>query len=160
MNPCMAGLAQRHEVLLVMRPALCQWQLMVYFLHRPQQSFLLALLTERMLGCIAVTDTLPCPPIPTAYSRVAVVLLVAAVLLPLMLLTEPPFRQLRASGEGTRPLRFPWHLPHLLIGIKKAPAGFFCSCEVPLDIFSCYQHTTSKTKCHARKVDTFISRTA
>lgn len=47
--------------------------------------------------------------------------------------------------------------PH---GIKKAPTGFFCSREGPLDIFSCYQHTTPKAKCHARKVDTFISRTA
>ena len=124
----MAGLAQRHEVLLVMRPALCQWQLMVYFLHRPQQSFLLALLTERMLGCIAVTDTLPCPPIPTAYSRVAVVLPVAAVFLPRILLSQTPFPQLLASREGTQPLQFPLELPPLPMGKKKnAPECFWFS---------------------------------
>ena len=114
MNPCMARLAQRHKVSLVMRAALCQRQLVVYLLHRMQHALLVALLTERVLCGVAVTDSLPGTPIPTAYSRVTVVLLVAAVLLFLMLLTEPPVRQLRASGEGTRPLRFPWHLPHLL----------------------------------------------
>ena len=114
MNPCMARLAQRHKVSLVMRAALCQRQLVVYLLHRMQQPFLITLLTERVLCGVAVTDSFPRPPIPTAYSRVTVVLLVAAVLLLFMLLTEPPVRQLRASGEGTRPLRFPWHLPHLL----------------------------------------------
>lgn len=113
MNPCMAGLAQRHKVCLVMGTAFCQWQPVVYLLHRPQQSFLPALLTERVLCGVAVTDTLPRPPIPTAYSRVTVVLLVAAVLLLPMLLTEPSLCQLWTAGEGTRSLRFPWHLSHL-----------------------------------------------
>ena len=113
MNPCMAGLAQRHKVCLVMRPALCQRQLVVYLLHRPQHTFIPALLTERMLCGVTVTDSLPCPPIPTAYSRVTVVLLVAAVLLLPMLLTKAPLCQLRTAGEGTRPLRFPWHCSHL-----------------------------------------------
>ena len=114
MNPCMTRLTQRHEISLVMRPALRQWQLVVYLLNRTQNTFLVTLLTERMLCSVTVTDSFPCPPIPTAYSRVTVVLLVAAVLLFLMLLTEPPVRQLRASGEGTRSLRFPWHCSHLL----------------------------------------------
>ena len=55
MNPCIAGLAQRHEIFLVMRLALCQCQLMVYLLHWPQQPFLSALLTERVLCSVAVT---------------------------------------------------------------------------------------------------------
>ena len=33
MNPCMTGLAQRYKVALIMSAALCQRQLMVYFLH-------------------------------------------------------------------------------------------------------------------------------
>ena len=61
MNPRMAGLAQRHKVSLVMRPALCQWQLMAYFLYRPQQPLLLALLAEQVLCGVAVTDSFPCP---------------------------------------------------------------------------------------------------
>lgn len=114
MNPCMARLTQRHKVSLVMRPALRQWQLVVYLLNRTQNTFLVTLLTERVLCSVAVTDSFPCPPVPTAYSRVTVVLLVAAVLLFLMLLTKASLCQLRASGEGTRPLRFPWQLIHLL----------------------------------------------
>ena len=85
----MAWLAQRHEVSLVMRPALCQRQLVVYLLNRTQQTLLITLLTERMLGCVAVTDSFPHPPVPTAYSRVTVVLLVAMVLLSPILVTEP-----------------------------------------------------------------------
>ena len=81
MNPRMARLAQRHEVSLVMRPALCQRQPVVYLLHRPQQPLLPAFLTERVLCGVTVTDSFPRPAVPTAYSRVAVVLLVAAVLL-------------------------------------------------------------------------------
>lgn len=91
----------------------CQRQLVVYFFHRPQQPLPLALLAEGMLCGITVTDSFPCPPVPTAYSRVAVVLLIAAVLLLPMLLTKPPLCQLGTAGEGTRSLRFPWHLPHL-----------------------------------------------
>ena len=33
MNPCMTGLAQRYKVARIMSAALCQRQLMVYFLH-------------------------------------------------------------------------------------------------------------------------------
>ena len=89
MNPCMAGLAQRHEVSLVMRPALCQRQPVVYRLHRSQQPLLLALFAEWVLCGVAVTDSFPHPPVPTAYSRVTVVLLVAMVLLSPILVTEP-----------------------------------------------------------------------
>lgn len=121
MNPGMARLTQRHKVSLVMRPALCQWQPMVYFLNRTQHALLVTLFTERVLGSVTVTDSLPRSAVPTAYSRVTVVLLVAAVFLLLMLLTKAPFCQLRASGKGTRPLRFPWHLTHLLMAKRKPP---------------------------------------
>ena len=118
MNPRMAELAQRHEVILVMRTPLCQRQHMVYLFYRTQPPLLLALFTERVLCGVAVTDAFPCPAIPTAYSRVSVVLLVASVLLLFMLLTKTPFCQLLASGEGTRPLWFPWHRLHLPCGRK------------------------------------------
>ena len=36
------------------------------------------------------------------------------------------------------------------LGIKKAPAGFRCSREGPLDIFSRYQHTTPNKENHPR----------
>ena len=81
-----------------------QWELMMYLLHWTQQSLLLALLTEWVLGGVAVTDMFPFPSIFTAYT---VILLVASVLLLFMLLTKTPLGQLRASGKGTRPLWFP-----------------------------------------------------
>ncbi len=135
-----------------MRPALCQRQLVVYLLHWPQHPLLLALLTERVLCSVAVTDTFPCPAIPTAYSRVAVVLLVAAVLLFFMLLTELSLCQLRTAGGGRNTassVSLASASPPL--DIKKAPAGFQCSREGPLDIFSRYQHTTPRRINHLTK---------
>lgn len=89
MDPCMTLLAQGNEVTPVMRSTLGQRFLVVYLFGLHQDSLGIALLTERVLCCIAVTDSLPCPSIPTAYSRISVVLLVAFVLLFLMLLAEP-----------------------------------------------------------------------
>ena len=114
MDSRMAGLAQRNKVALVMCAALGQRFLVMHLLHGTQQSLLVALLTERVLLRIAVTNSFPRPAVPTAYSRVTVVLLVAAVLLFLMLLTEPSVCQLRTAGKGTGPLWFSWHLLHLL----------------------------------------------
>ena len=89
MDPRMTLLAQSNEVTPVMSSTLGQRFLVVYLLGLHQDSLVIALLTERVLCYIAVTDPLPCPSIPTAYSRISVVLLVAFVLLFLMLLTEP-----------------------------------------------------------------------
>ena len=135
MNPRMAGLAQRHEVSLVMGAALCQRHPVVYLLHRMQQPFLITLLTERMLYSVSVTDSFPRPAIPTAYSRVSVILLVAAVLLLLMLLTEPSLCQLWASREGTRPLWFPWHCFISLRAKEKPPLDFSHKGLVHLSFF-------------------------
>ncbi len=84
----MAGLAQRYKIALIMCAALRQRQLVMYLLHGYKDSFLLALLTERVSAGVAVTDTFPRSAVPTAYSRVTVVLLVATALLLLMLLTK------------------------------------------------------------------------
>lgn len=89
MDPCMTLLAQSNEVTPVMSSTLGQRFLVVYLFGLHQDSLGIALLTERVLRYITVTDSLPCPSIPTAYSRVSVVLLVAFVLLFLMFLTEP-----------------------------------------------------------------------
>ena len=79
-----------------------------------------ALLTQRMLRYIAVTNTFPNPAVSTAYSRVPVVLLVAAVLYLLVFLAEPSFRQPGASGVRTGTLWFPWH-PATSFGQKESP---------------------------------------
>ena len=103
-----------------MRPAFGQRFLMVYFLDRHKNSFLVTQFTERMSLYIAVTDSFPRTPVPTAYSRVPAILLVASVHKLCVFLTEPPVRKFRTAGVGTRPLRFPRHQLHLLWGIKKA----------------------------------------
>ena len=103
-----------------MRPAFRQRFLMVYFLDRHKNSFPIALLTERVRLYIAVTDSFPCTPVPTAYSRVPAILLVAFVHKSRVFLTEPPVSQFRTAGVGTRPFWFSRHQLHLLLGIKKA----------------------------------------
>ena len=103
-----------------MRPAFGQRFLMVYFLNRYKKPFLIALLTEWVRLYIAVTDSFPRPPVPTAYSRVPAILLVASVHKLCMFLTEPPVRKFRTAWIRTRPLWFPRHQLPLLWGIKKA----------------------------------------
>ena len=93
---------------------------MVYFLDRYKNPFPVTQFTERVCLYIAVTDSFPRPPVPTAYSRVPAILLVASVHKLCMFLTEPPVRKFRTAGIRTRPLWFPWHLLHLRWGIKKA----------------------------------------
>lgn len=103
-----------------MRPAFGQRFLMVYFLDRHKNSFPIALLTERVRLYIAVTDSFPCSPVPTVYSRVPAILLVAFVHKLRVFLTEPPVGKFWTAGIRTRPLWFSRHQLHLLWGIKKA----------------------------------------
>ena len=93
---------------------------MVYFLDRHKNPFLIALLTERVRLYIAVTDSFPCSPVPTVYSRVPAILLVAFVHKLRVFLTEPPVGKFWTAGIRTRPLWFSRHQLHLLWGIKKA----------------------------------------
>lgn len=97
-----------------MRPTFGQWLLMVYFLDRHKNPFPIALLTERVRLYITVTDSFPCTPVPTAYSRVPAILLVAFVHKLRVFLTEPPVCMFRTAGIRTRPLWFPRHQLHLL----------------------------------------------
>lgn len=78
-----------------------------------QDPLFITQFTERMALHVTVTDTFPSPSIPTAYSRISVILLVASVLLLLMLLAEPSIGQLRTTRMRTRSLWFSWHFLHL-----------------------------------------------
>ena len=64
---------------------------MMDFIYLHNDSVLIALFTERMCFNIAVSDSFPSSAVPTAYSRITVVLLVAGILLFLMLLTVTAF---------------------------------------------------------------------
>lgn len=107
-NPRMARLAECDEVSTVVRPTLRERQPVVYLLGLCIDPFLKAELTQRMSCCVAVTGALPSASIPTAYSRIAVVLLVAFVFLLLMFFTEalPILHKLRTTGVRAGVFRF------------------------------------------------------
>jgi hypothetical protein len=92
MDSGVARLAKSNQIFPCVCAAFRKRSAMVDFLSRNKQTFLLAQLAQRMQLHIAVTDTLPCTAITTAYSRVSVVLLVALVLQLFMFLTEPAIR--------------------------------------------------------------------
>lgn len=66
-------------------------------------------LTQRMLGDIAVADTLPCTSISSFGLRAAVIFFVARIFLFLMHRTVPTISQVGTAGIGAGPLWFPWH---------------------------------------------------
>ncbi len=92
MDSGMARFAKSNQIFSCVCTTFRKRDAMVDFLSRNKQTFLLAQLTQRMQLHIAVTDTLPCTAITTAYSRVSVVLLVALVLQLLVFLTESTIR--------------------------------------------------------------------
>ena len=110
MNTAVAAPAQREQVLPCMSPALGERHDVMHLLDRDNEPTLETLLTERMFLHIARTDTAPSPPVPTAYSRIPVILFVACVFLFLMFLAVPSVRQVRTARMGTRPCRFIWHI--------------------------------------------------
>jgi len=118
-----ALLAKGHKIAVIMRSALRERLNVVYFLGRGYSPLPLAHLTQRMSRNVSVTDAFPGSSVPTVYSRVSIVLLVAFVFCLGVFLTESPIGQLRTAGVGTRALWFSWHLFHLALGIIKAFTG-------------------------------------
>ncbi len=123
MDTSVTAFTKCNEIAAVMGAALGERKAMVDFLGRNQHTLFVALLTEWMLLDIAVTDALPRTTIPTAYSRVSVVLLVALVLLAFMLRAKPTICQVGAAGMGTGTLWFSWQLASPPFGHKESPAG-------------------------------------
>jgi len=80
--------AKSNQVFSVMSSTLREWELVMYLLGRNVASFLQALLTQWMGSSVAITDSFPCSSVPTVYSRVSVVLLVAFVLKFFVFLTK------------------------------------------------------------------------
>ncbi|MFU0799853.1 MAG: hypothetical protein ACFWUE_04195 [Xylanivirga thermophila] len=90
------------------------------FLDRHVASFLQALLTQRMLVDVPITDSFPSPAVPLA-GRVAALELLVVLFHDLgVLLAVDTVSQVRASGIAARPLGFPWHGRRLLPCITKA----------------------------------------
>lgn len=103
---------------------------MVYLFSRNKKPFLITLFAQWMLQHIAGTNSPPRSAIPAAYSRVTVVLFVAAVLLFLMCLTKASLCQFWTAGERTWPFWFSWHCstssPHKESPRRIAPTKAVC----------------------------------
>lgn len=109
----------------------------MHFLRSYQNSLFITQFTERMTLHITVTDTFPSPSIPTAYSRISVILLVASILLLLMLLAEPSSGQFRTSGIRTWSLGFSWHSLHLPLHIHRKSLQRISPLKALLILFFC-----------------------
>ena len=102
-------LTERHKIALLMGTALGERELVVYFLRRGESPGFETLLTQWVRRYVAVAYSFPCSAVPTAYSRVAVVLLVAFGLQLGVFLAEPAIGQPGASGVRAGPFGFPWY---------------------------------------------------
>lgn len=122
MYTAVAALAQRDQVVPRVCTALGKRYDVMHLLDRHHDPTLKTLLTKRMLICIGCTDTAPSPSVPTAYSRIPVVLLVAGILLFLMLLAVSSVCQVGTARPRTWSLRFIRHLPTSIH--NKSPTGF------------------------------------
>lgn len=123
MDTAVAAFAQRYKVIPRMRTALGQRHDVMHLLNWHDNPTPEAFLAERIFLHITCADTAPCSSIPTAYSRIPVILFVACVFLFLMFLAVPSVRQVRTARMGTRPLWFVRH-KNTSSFITKAPRGF------------------------------------
>ena len=89
MYTAVAALAQRDQVIPRMCTSLGKRYDVMHLFNGNYNPALEAFLAERMLLCIGSTDTAPSPSVPTAYSRIPVVLLVAGIFFFLVFLAEP-----------------------------------------------------------------------
>lgn len=105
----MAWLTQSYQIASVVCATFGKRNLMMDFLSWYHPTLLETHFTQRVLLYIAVPYALPGSSIPTAYSRVTVVLLVALVLLTLVFLAESSLCKVGTSGVGTGALGFLGH---------------------------------------------------
>ena len=121
MDSGVTGFTQGNEVVPRMGSAFRQRLLVVDLLGGGQPAFLLTQLAQRVLLDVPVADALPGAAIPTAYSRVTVVLLVAFSFRLGVLLAEPAVRQLGTAGVRTRSFGSAWQWFTSVSGHKKSP---------------------------------------
>ena len=90
-------LAQRDQIAPIVSATFTQRLLVVDFFRLHDNSTFKTQLTEWMLGCVLITDPLPCPAISLLRSFIPAVLFIIAVDLLLMLRTVPPVRKIRTA---------------------------------------------------------------
>ena len=105
----MAGPAERHQVLFVVPSALGDWEDVVHFLHQRYAAFRQALLAERVLSGVVVSDPFPGAAVFLVYIRRALKAVVLPIHYSFVLFTVPFFCESRASGVAAGALWFPRH---------------------------------------------------
>ena len=95
-----ASLTDRHDVM--------------HLVHQRDSAFLKAPLTQRVLPCVAVTDTFPGSTVFLVFVRRSDIEVVLTVCFGSMFLAVTVLCQVGTSGITARLPRFPWHFNHLL----------------------------------------------
>lgn len=75
----MAGTAEGHEVVPLMRSAFADRKDMVYLVHQREATFLVTHLTERVLPSIPIPDSFPGPSVLFMYIRSTCIFVVLSV---------------------------------------------------------------------------------
>ena len=119
-NLCVAGLAEGHQIVIPMRPALRKRDDVMDLLHRSQPSFLQAHLTQGMRRSIAVADSLPSPAVLLVAVSGASVPVVLSAGGSFMFLTVLPVREVWTAGVGAGAFWFLWHAAPRFPGKRKA----------------------------------------
>jgi len=114
-----AGLAERHQVFVIMRSTFRQRCDVMNFLGGCVPALLPALLTEGVCGKKSLSDLSPASAITFRRLGVTLMAVVVAVNFTFVFFAVPALHQLGTAGEGTRPLGFSGHRPPP--GIKKDP---------------------------------------
>ena len=105
----MAGLAQRHEITLVMSAAICQRDNVVYFLRCRDTAFAPAYLAERIRCNVPAPDGWPHAVVPFLHFRCSTVAIVLGCDQLLVRRTIQSIRKLRAAGIPAGLLRLSRH---------------------------------------------------
>ena len=108
-NAGVAALAQRHEVVHVVRATVCKRQDVMYFLGRRQPVLYHTLLAKGVRLDIMRTDLLPCATVAFVGVRITQVPIVLMLCNLLVFIAEPAVCQSSAPGIGTWSLGFVWH---------------------------------------------------
>src|SRR5699024_4336552 len=109
MQLCVAGLAEGHQIIILMRSALREGDNMMDFFHRSQPSFLQTHLTQGVRCGIAVADSFPSPAVLLVAVCMAAVFVVPFPGNSLMLLTVLPVREVWTVGVGAGAFWSLWH---------------------------------------------------
>lgn len=115
----MTGLAQRHEIALVMRAAICQRDHVVYFLRCRNPTFASAHLAERIRCNVPAPDGWPHAVVPFLHIRCSAVAIVLGCDQLLMRRTIQSIRKLRAAGIAAG---FLWLSRHTFLHAKSLAA--------------------------------------